>query len=509
MTAFVAGLCAFSCGVALVRWLRVSQREHYIAGSCLKFTVRWLRVRPLNGVLIGFVVMVVALELATNAHGKWPTSIIIVILFTVSVVIFPWPMPLIGKPRLHLTPRAIRLLIASGAVCACSYTALAILTNLRLSAYGVSALAPVFVDVASAVTSPMENLLLQKYRHSAESRLEEVSPTVIAVTGSWGKTSTKEHIRDLIDGWATVVASPASFNNTAGLSRTINELLVQGTEVLVAEMGMYKPGEIRKLCSWIRPHIAVITSVGPMHLERSRSMERIVRGKAEIFERADVAVLWVEDERLNTLADECNVARVWRVGFKGGQDLDIEVEVLKEEIVITWRGEEVGRCLRASGVHPGNVGCAVAAAAACGVTSEQLRNRLRRLRSPKHRRVVMNAPADVVVVDDTFNSNPVGAVAALEALHLSASGKKVVVTPGMVELGAEQFRANAELAAAVVDSGATLVAVGRINRRALLAGAKGDAVTVQSRSEAREWVRDMLASGDGVLWENDLPDHYP
>ena len=132
-----------------------------------------------------------------------------------------------------------------------------------LSVCTVTLLVPALVDLSAVLASPIEQRILGAYRRSAEARLTAVSPAVIAVTGSWGKTSTKQHIHDLLSGDVAVVSSPASYNNSSGLSKTINEYMGDGTEVFVAEMGMYKPGEIRDLCSWIRPHIAVITSIGP------------------------------------------------------------------------------------------------------------------------------------------------------------------------------------------------------------------------------------------------------
>jgi UDP-N-acetylmuramoyl-tripeptide--D-alanyl-D-alanine ligase len=128
------------------------------------------------------------------------------------------------------------------------------------------------------------------------------------------------------------------------------------------------------------------------------------------------------------------------------------------------------------------------------------------------------ADSGVVVIDDTYNSNPEGAARALEMLEAAtadeASGdgrsRRAVVTPGMVELGPDQDEANREFAAAVAKADAVLVVVGWTNRRALVAGAKdGEIVTVGSRSQARDWVRSNLGAGDGVLWENDLPNHYP
>lgn len=215
---------------------------------------------------------------------------------------------------------------------------------------------PALVDVAAALAAPLERRALERHRVAAERRLASVLPLVIAVTGSWGKTSTKNHIRDLLSGSVAVVASPASYNNTAGLSRTVNEHLAEGTDVLVAEMGMYGPGEIRNLCSWIRPDIAVICAIGPMHLERVGSIEGIVEAKAEILERTEVGVLWVDDPRLRELANSLPMPKLWRVGRRGDEGLDVEVEVVEGSIVIRSGGDQIGSCPVTSGApHPPTV----------------------------------------------------------------------------------------------------------------------------------------------------------
>lgn len=174
-----------------------------------------------------------------------------------------------------------------------------------------------------------------------------------------------------------------------------------------------------------------------------------------------------------------------------------------------------GRCVASAigvppGVQPSNLACATAVAIELGVEPDTVARRLRSIPSVANRLAQGTSPSGVVVVDDTFNSNPAGARAALEALAaVPASGRRVVVTPGMVELGGRQRAENQLLGASAVETASDLVVVGRTNRRALLAGARGRAVTVRTRQQAVEWVRANLGPGDAVLYENDLPDHYP
>ena len=510
MTASLAVACTVAATIALLRWLRVCQREHYAAGSCVRFAVRWIRVRPSNGIVVGVALLALAFSVYGHVSDRHSVTAGLGLVVACCAGVFPVSMPVLGAPRLRFTRRALRLLAVTVVMLAGAAGLLISVAGLALSMSLGCLLVPVTLDVAAAAMSPVEKRLLLPFRRSAQRRLAEVRPTVIAVTGSWGKTSTKGHIRDLLSDDTAVVASPASFNNAAGLSMTVNDHLLTGTEVLIAEMGMHKPGEIRDLCSWIQPDIAVITSIGPMHLERAGSMERIVAAKSEVLERATTAVLWVDDPRLDDVANSCDVDRLWRVGTKGGDRLDVEVHSSGDELVVGMPGAEVGRCRIAEGTHPGNVGCAVASVLAYGMEPARIRRRLRALHAPEHRSVVQRAPNGMVVIDDTFNANPSGARAALALLtRVVPTGRRAVITPGMIELGSQQHRANADWAARVVKSGATLVVVGRINRRALVTGASGEAVTVRNRREARNWIHSELSGNDGVLWENDLPDHYP
>lgn len=521
-TVIASGIGVLAGLAALARWLRVSQREHYDSGRCLITLGRWVRLRPPNPALAALAVGGLALAAAALAAGNGALAAWGAGAAAAAVILFPWPMRVIGRPRLRLTRRARTLaassLALSGAAAALLATTLSELAAANSATTGsalpaalalTAAAAPAVVDAAAAVLAPLERRLLERHRRRAAARLARVAPFVIAVTGSWGKTSTKNHIRDLLSGAAAVAASPASYNNTAGLSLTVNDHMPDSAEVLVAEMGMYRPGEIKEMCSWVRPDVAVITAVGPMHLERAGSMERIAAAKAEILERARTAVLWVDDPRLDELSRSAPAPTVMRVGAAGGLDLDVEVAESNNEMIVRAGGSEIGRIGADAGVHPANVGCAVAAALAYGAAPDRIAPRLTALGPPQHRAATSRSPAGVLVVDDTFNSNPAGALRAVEDLARRVAGRRAVVTPGMVELGSEQRRANAELARAVTASGAELVIVGRTNRRALLEGAGGEAVSAPDRSAARDWVREHLGEGDGVLWENDLPDHYP
>ncbi|MDQ1372899.1 MAG: UDP-N-acetylmuramoyl-tripeptide--D-alanyl-D-alanine ligase [Actinomycetota bacterium] len=473
--------------LAGLRWLRVAQREHYLPGSASRFAMRWWAgVGPNRllavAVLIGIVGTLVR-PLGAVVSG-------------VAVACGPFGLPIRGTaPGPLAWTRRMRTLAAVWA----ALQLLVLLVGQLVGAPALfaaigAALVPVFVDAACAIVEPLEHRLGQKFVDQAKARLRSVHPTVVAITGSYGKTSTKGYVAHLAGETRTVVASPRSFNNRAGLARAINEHLVPGTEVFIAEMGTYGPGEIAELCSWIEPAIGVITAIGPVHLERFGTEERIVEAKSEILEKADVAVLNVDDERLRGVADRLEAA-----GRR----------------VIRCSAADVAPMLDGVDAPAGNVACAVAVALELGVPAATIKERVRTLPTAANRLAREEGSGGWTILDDTFNSNPAGAARALDALEAAAGegGRRIVVTPGMVELGPRQHAENAAFARAAAIRATDLVVVGHTNRKALLDGATGGPAavrTVDSRQQAVAWVREQqLGPGDAVLYENDRPDHYP
>ncbi len=499
MVVTAAGLVA--AGLAGVRWLRVAQREHYVPGSVTRFARRWWGRDP-NWVIAAQVVLCVLLAAVMLPLG---------ISAAIGVAIGPFGLGLRGRTsKLAWTSRLRRLaMVWSGLHLIVLGLAVAVGVGAFFSVL-LAALTPVLVDAALFVTAPLERRMVQPFVQRAAARLKQVHPTVVSITGSYGKTSTKGYVAHLVAATRSVVASPASFNNRAGLARAVNEQLVPGTEVFVAEMGTYGKGEIAELCSWCRPDIAVITAIGPVHLERMGSEEAIAEAKAEILEEARVAVLNVDHPLLEALATRQAQAgqRVVRCSATSG---DADVAVIDGEVRAP--GRLVGS-LTDHDAPPTNVACAVAVAMELGVPDDVIAARLGSLPTAKHRLSVTTGSSGAVVVDDTYNANPAGAARALAVLssHSSPEGRRVVVTPGMVELGRRQRHENASFAAAAAANASHVVVVGATNRRALLDGAArgpAEVVVVGTRDQAVAWVREHVGAGDAVLYENDLPDHFP
>ena len=234
--AVAAGLGA--AAAAALRWLRVAQREHYLPGSVSRFAWRWWTLGP-NGVLGLAVVLGVLLTPRSALAGVAASAV---------VAAGPFGLSLRGRTAKLAWTRRLRTLAAVWA--GLHLLAVAVAVAVGAGATGsvaAAALTPLLLDAALAATAPLERRLVEPYVRRAATRLAQVAPTVVAITGSYGKTSTKGYVAHLAAGAKTVVATPASFNNRAGLARAVNEHLVVGTEVLVAEMGTYGKCEIAEL----------------------------------------------------------------------------------------------------------------------------------------------------------------------------------------------------------------------------------------------------------------------
>ena len=507
MTGEISSLFAVAAALAGgARWLRIAQREHYLPGSVTRFAVRWWRARPDNKALGVAMVLGVCAAWA----GWWEGTAIAGALSLVA----PRGLSYRGRSaKLRWTPRLKRLAVTS-ALCVVLCGVLGgVLGVLAGVAAALALVAPALVDVALYANAPFERRSGAGFLKDAARKLEKVSPRVVAITGSYGKTSTKAYVAHLLSAKYVALPSPKSFNNAAGLSRAVNDNLRDNTEVFVAEMGTYGPGEIKALCQWLNPEISVITAIGPVHLERMGSLDNIARAKAEILERAPTGVLNIDDERLAVIAEEYQ-KKDRRLIRCSTQDLsaDVCVRAESDKLDVLVHGHSIGTTVM-PGIFPGNVACAVGVALAMDVSTADIAALLPTLENPKNRQGIETAPNGVIFIDDTYNSNPAGSTGALATLQkLGARQRRVVVTPGMVELGAEQFTANETFARQAANVATDIVIVGLTNRRALMSGATGGQARIvgcASRGEAVSWVRDNLTSGDVVLYENDLPDHYP
>ena len=347
---------------------------------------------------------------------------------------------------------------------------------------------------------------------------------MIGITGSFGKTTTKACVAEVAELRGPAYATPASFNTYLGVVRAINEGLTTRHGTFIAEMGAYRRGDVAELCELVHPTVGILTAIGPAHLERFGSLDEIEKAKGELAEALPADGTFVtsaDDERCLRAAQRTD-ARVVLFSTAGAKDAeltahDIEMAEGTTRFMLRGRGgEEVVVRSKLLGRHNvANLLAAAAAGTSLGMSLDAIGRALARVTPPAHRLApILNRQAGIVVIDDAYNSNPVGAAAALEVLASHQAERRLLVTPGMVELGEredEEKQRFGQHAAEVCD---LVVLVGEERSRPIRAGLDaasfpGDRIhVVANASEAEALLARTTRRGDVVLFENDLPDLY-
>lgn len=382
-------------------------------------------------------------------------------------------------------------------------------------------LVPFLLIAGAAIVYPVEKMIQYRYKRMAREKLRSMPDLkVIAITGSYGKTSTKFMIRDLLKERYNVLATPGSYNTPMGICKVINNDLQAGHQVLVLEMGARYVGNIDELCWIAQPDISVVTNVGVAHLETFGSKEAIARTKASLVRNlkpGGTAVLNADDPLVRKMGDRGDID-VIMVGLEegdirarhinyGAQGTFFEVE-MKD-------GSRESFSLKLLGAH--NVQNMLFAIAVADIF--RIRPRTMALAAaniqPVEHRLQLKKTGDLYVIDDAFNSNPVGAKNAVDILSRFETGRRIVITPGMIELGEIEEEENRKFGEAIGQAGLDLVIlVGEQQTRPILEGIReagfenGKVRVVDSLFEANDIVREFARPGDVILYENDLPDTY-
>lgn len=445
---------------------------------------------------------------------SWGTVVGIALYLLVAVLNFPQK----AKKPLVFTNRVKRLLVTQGIILAVIIALSIIMTDMRRFFVMVFAIvsicAPYFIMFTDWINSPMERAINNKFINEAK-RIRSQMPDlkVIGITGSYGKTSVKVFLGKLLSARYNVLVTPESYNTTLGVVRTMREKLRATHNVFVCEMGARNIGDIKEICDIVKPDYGVITSIGPQHLESFKSMENIVKTKFELIDSLDedgIAFLNADNEYINNTS--VSVKRV-EFGIEKGDYRARDIRVSERGSVFKIGDTEFKTKL--IGRHNVlNITAAVAVANTLGIPMEELVPQVYKLESVPHRLQLLGS-GDRLVIDDAFNSNPEGAKAALEALS-AFDGFKLLVTPGMVELGAKQYECNYNFgvqAARVCDY---VILIGEkqtepIYRGLVDSGYNKNCITISKSLSDGLAAAERIDTGGRVrimLLENDLPDNY-
>jgi len=435
------------------------------------------------------------------------------------------------KKPLAATPRLKRLAVTS-VFASLLVAAASALASTALGASGLAAgltsllmvdvLAPWMTWLAGIAMKPVERRNHNAFIRSARAKLA-VRPdlSIVGITGSYGKTSVKFAVREILSQRFPVLATPGSYNTPMGICRVVNDQLGDDHRWLVLEMGIRHPGDMAELCAIAQPDVAVITSVGMAHLETMGSIERIADEKGSLLSfirPGGLAILNGDDERVRTMRAPDGI-RTKLVSARGTATADLRAtDVLYDtngvHFTVSDEMEQVSFTARLLGEHNIlNILLALAVGREAGLSLRQMRHAVARMQPVAHR-LELRVENGLNILDDAFNSNPVGARSAVDVLSRFSGGQRIVVTPGMVELGereTEENRAWGRFMASRVDH---VVLVGPERTRPIAEGLVEEGLdrdrieVVRTLYDARDWLRSHTGPGDTVLYENDLPDQY-
>ena len=535
---FATLTCLTRAIVRTASGLHILQLDGYKTGRYLK----WIRQHPTSCFEVKEILVIGGFLILTafypQYHSTWIFPVLCAGWGAFQIYLSTRRKKIKAKKPLVYTARAKRVFGLS--ICLLAATVTALVWGTKTSPWQIaillfSEITVINLTVANLLIYPLERTINEAYLFSARRRIKTLQPRVIGITGSYGKTSTKYILHQILSQKFNTLMTPNSYNTPMGICKVIRGDLTAEHEVFIVEMGAYKRGDIRELCNLASPQIGILTAVGPQHLERFKSIENIAKGKYELIESLPtdgLAVFNCDNEICAGLADkreqtgspvrryateEAPVASITDTTDLTATNIQYTDEGLAFTVHANTESDTTDTEIRTRllGKHNvSNILAAMTVAMACGITLAEIRDAIAKVEPVPHRLQLTTGAGGVTIIDDSFNSNPVGAKAALEALNEIGDGKKVLVTPGMVELGEKEYEENRRLGEAAADVCDLVILVGPIQTKPIRDGLKAagypsqQIIVALNLEEVKQHLATHVQAGDVVLFENDLPDSY-
>lgn len=519
--AMSAVLLVISSFIGITRCFHMLQQNSYFN----KRYAEWCRNAPKERAVVGFLCFaVLTFFLCFDVLFYLPVFIISLLVFLIRLI-----------DNIRLQKKAIKPLVFTGRVkrmyftCGVISLALLVMVFLCRQTLGWVVLLtslllfvmPVYAMLINLINRPVEKLIARHFVNDAKRILRSRSDLItIGITGSYGKTGTKFILGRFLSEKYNVTVTPENFNTTMGVVRTVREHLKPESEIFVCEMGAKQVGDIKEICDIVKPRYGLITSIGPQHLNTFGNIENIVKTKFEladsVFSRGGEMFLNGDNELIREKAGSLSGKTV----FYGSENADVKIENVAlsssgSEFSLVFPEESVRIRTKLLGRHNiQNIAGAAALAHSLGVSGKQLCFAAASLKAPEHRLELKSFIGGSTLIDDAYNSNPSGCLEAVNVLGAFEDFKKVIITPGLVELGDKEYECNKALGKAAGEVCDEIFFVG-INRSeplidgAVSAGKNRDEIHVcKSFKDALGILSPTLDKNTVVLIENDLPDNY-
>lgn len=476
--------------------------------------------------LLGMAVFLISLVTFTSANWAMAIMLLFASICGSLLLRVKYKKPLVWTNRAKriYTVMVLLAIIVSGVVVILGYapsvTHISFLVS--LSAIGLYCGSHIVTLAANWLLKPVEKNINQKYYDDAARILASMPDLkIIGITGSYGKTSTKHYLHRILSERFDVLMTPGSYNTTMGVIRTVREYLKPYNEVFIVEMGAKQPNDIKEICDLVHPSMGIVTAVGEQHLESFKSIENVQRTKFELVDALPSSGLAVVNDDFPYVANrKVENVKCVRYAVKNTAHADFiatdihygvsgtSFTVVGPDVELRLQTRLVGEC------NISNLLAAVIIALQMGVSHDKIKYAVSKIEQVEHRLNLKRTPGGITIIDDAFNSNPTGSGMALDVLKGMEGGKRIIITPGMIELGDRQVQLNQDFGKKIASSADIAIIVGTYNRDAILAGiAKGgmnsDKVhAVGTFKEAQALLAQIVKPGDTVLYENDLPDTF-
>lgn len=445
--------------------------------------------------------------------------------FTIVFIVNMYQVP--QKTPLVQTYRMTRLCIAHGLLMAgltfvIIYFTTEFIPYVRFASISLTPLLlPLTVPIAHGILVPFENLNCKRYISKTKRKLKKFPNLIkIGITGSYGKTSTKYILNTILSENYSVCITPHSFNTPMGITRVVLDYLKPNHDVLITEMGAKQVGDIKYLCDIVKPQYGILTSVGSQHLATFGSLENIVKTKNELIKALPedgIAIFNGDNEGCVKLYEQCEI-RKYITGVSNPKAFahakDVKVSSSGISFVLVIEENEVQCKAKLIGRHNlENILVCAALAYNLGLSMEQIKIGISKL-VPINHRLEVKRENGLVIIDDAYNSNVEGSERALEVLKLFKGGRKIIVTPGLVELGQKEREENVNFGRKMASVADIVIIVNKTNMDAINEGLLGENFNSEnilfaaSLIEARIKLKEIAKEGDVILFENDLPDNY-
>ncbi len=379
------------------------------------------------------------------------------------------------------------------------------------------------VYLANIINYPIERCVYLYYKTKAQRKLKHMSNLkIIGITGSYGKTSSKNILSDILNIKYNALPTPRNLNTFNGLIMTVNNYMDKFTDIFIAEMGAYVKGEIKGLCNLIKPKYGILTRIGTAHLESFGSEENIIEGKFELIESLPsdgFGILNGDDPKQVNYKLKNKVRTIW-IGIDN-EDVDVRATNIKcsskgTSFDVTFKGDSKKykfetKLLGEHNVY--NILAGIACGVEFGIDIPDLVQAVKSVKPVEHR-LELKKLGNFYQIDDAYNSNPVGAESACRVLGMMP-GIKVVVTPGMIELGAMEKEYNKKFGEQIAKVADYAVLIGEKRTRPIKEGLidagfdKDKIIVFNDVREAYPFVGSLTGKEEVyALFENDLPDTY-